>query len=232
MIGIGLETIMQALQTQTVSESALVEGHVGRIAQFAPGLAFPCFTMRFSRNEEVFAEEEEADFVYQVISGAVREVRILSDGRRLIGAFHLPGDVFGLNCGEAHRCGAEAVADCEIALVRRSALNRMVETDGVAARRLWEFTARDLSRLQDHMLDLGRKSAVERVASFLIGMAARGPSPENLDLPMSRGDIGDYLGLTIETVSRTLTQLERDQAISMSGSRHIMLRERLFRIED
>ena len=223
---------MQVLQSQLGSEPHTTGGPDRRIAQFAPGAAFACFTMRFSRNEEIFAEEEEADFVYQVISGAVRDVRILSDGRRQIGAFHLPGDVFGLECGDLHRYSAEAVVDSEVALVRRSVLEKAAEADGGAARRLWAITSGDLQRLQDHMLLLGRKSAVERVASFLMAMAERGRAGEPIDLPMARADIADYLGLTIETVSRTLTQLERDRAISMSGSRHIVLHDRLFAIED
>jgi CRP/FNR family nitrogen fixation transcriptional regulator len=223
---------MQVLQSHVGTEPHTTGGADRRIARFAPGAAFACFAMRFARNEEIFAEEEEADFVYQVISGAVRDVRIMSDGRRQIGAFHLGGDVFGLECGERHRYSAEAVVDSEIALVRRSALDKAAEADGAAARRLWAITSRDLQRLQDHMLLLGRKSAVERVASFLVGMAERGGMDAIVDLPMSRSDIADYLGLTIETVSRTLTQLERDHAISMSGSRHIVLHERLFAIED
>jgi len=228
---------MQVLQARVGSEHYAEAGpaagaQTGRIAQLAPGVALPCFTMSFARNEEIFAEEEAADFVYQVISGAVRDVRILSDGRRQVGAFHLPGDVFGLDCGETHRYSAEAVVDSEIALVRRTVLDRSAAADAAAARKLWGLTSHDLQRLQDHMLLLGRKSAVERVAAFLISMAARGSTDHTVDLPMSRSDIGDYLGLTIETVSRTLTQLERDHAISMSGSRHITLHERLFAVED
>ncbi len=222
---------MHVLQSQVGAEPQTTGAPDRRIAQFAPGAAFACFTMCFSRNEEIFAEEEEADFVYQVVSGAVRDVRIMSDGRRQIGAFHLAGDVFGLECGEHHRYSAEAVVDSEVALVRRSTLHKAADADGGAARRLWAITSRDLQRLQDHMLLLGRKSAVERVASFLVGMAGRGVAGEAIDLPMSRTDIADYLGLTIETVSRTLTQLERDRAISMSGSRHIVLHDRLFALD-
>src|SRR5271170_4409975 len=140
---------MQVLQSQLGSEPHTTGGPDRRIAQFAPGAAFACFTMSFSRNEEIFAEEEEADFVYQVISGAVRDVRILSDGRRQVGAFHLPGDVFGLDCGETHRYSAEAVVDSEIALVRRTALERTAAADAAVARRLWSLTSNDLQRLQD-----------------------------------------------------------------------------------
>jgi CRP/FNR family transcriptional regulator, nitrogen fixation regulation protein len=218
---------MQTLQAQVGSAPHTVGAQAGKSIELAPGVIVAGFTMRFERNEEVFAWEEDADFVYKVVSGAVRDVRILSDGRRQIGAFHLAGDVFGLECGQTHLYSAEAVVDSEIALVRRSALDKAADDDAAAARKLWGLTARDLQRLQDHMLLLGRKTALERVASFLLAMAARGPSPAALDLPMSRSDIADYLGLTIETVSRTFTQLERDRAISMPTSRHIVLNNRL-----
>jgi CRP/FNR family nitrogen fixation transcriptional regulator len=218
---------MQTLQAQVGSAPHAVGGQTGESVEVAPGVALPCFTMTFDRNEEIFAEEEEAGFVYKVIVGAVRDVRILSDGRRQIGAFHLPGDVFGLECGESHLYSAEAVVDSEIALVRRAALDKAAEQDGAAARKLWGLTSRDLLRLQDHMLLLGRKNALERVASFLMRMSSLGAAGEVVDLPMSRSDIADYLGLTIETVSRTFTQLERDRAISMPSSRHIVLHDRL-----
>jgi CRP/FNR family nitrogen fixation transcriptional regulator len=222
---------MQTLQAQVGSAPHAAGGQTGKSVELAPGVALACFTMRFDRNEEVFAEEEEADFVYKVISGAVRDVRILSDGRRQIGAFHLPGDVFGLECGETHRYSAEAVVESEIALIRRSVLDKAAEADAGAARKLWDLTSHDLQRLQDHMLLLGRKNAIERVASFLIAMSSRGAAGEGVDLPMSRSDIADYLGLTIETVSRTLTQLERNHAISIPSSRHIVLHDCLALID-
>jgi CRP/FNR family nitrogen fixation transcriptional regulator len=218
---------MQTLHTRVGSAPHAAGGQAGKAIELAPGVKLPCSVMRFARNEEIFAEEEDADFVYKVITGAVRDVRILNDGRRQIGAFHLPGDTFGLECGESHRYSAEAVVDSEIALVRRSALEKAADEDGAAARKLWALTSRDLQRLQEHMLLLGRKSAIERVASFLIEMSSHSPADDAVDLPMSRSDIADYLGLTIETVSRTLTQLERDRAISMPSSRRIVLHGRL-----
>jgi CRP/FNR family nitrogen fixation transcriptional regulator len=218
---------MQTLKAQIGSTARTNGVQAGKLVELAPGVAVAGFTMRYDRNEEIFAEEEEADFVYKVICGAVRDVRILSDGRRQIGAFHLAGDVFGLECGETHLYSAEAVVDCEIALVRRSVLDTAAEADGAAARKLWGLTAQDLQTLQDHMLLLGRKTALERVASFLIRLSARGSASAALDLPMSRSDIADYLGLTIETVSRTFTQLERDGAISIPSARHILLHDRL-----
>ncbi|HLI68071.1 MAG TPA: helix-turn-helix domain-containing protein [Caulobacteraceae bacterium] len=218
---------MHALQTQNGNVPSAVGGEAGRSIELAPGVALAGFVMRFERNEEVFAEEEDADFVYKVISGAVRDVRILADGRRQIGAFHMPGDVFGLECGEQHRYSAEAVVDCEIALVRRAALERAALRDGTTARKLWALTAGDLLKLQDHMLLLARKTARERVASFLMRMSGRAAAGDAFDLPMSRLDIADHLGLTIETVSRAFTQLERDHAIAMPAARRIVLNDRL-----
>ena len=218
---------MQTSETQVATAPYALGSLAVKLVELAPGVSLPCSVQKFSRNEEVFAEEEDADFVYKVIAGAVRDVRILSDGRRQVGAFHLPGEVFGLDCGESHCYSAEAVVDSEIALVRRSALEKAAEADGCAARKLWGVTSRDLQRLQEHMLLLGRKSAVERVASFLGAMFSRSPAGDGVDLAMSRSDIADYLGLTIETISRTLTQLERTHAISMPSSRRIVLHGRL-----
>lgn len=198
----------------------------GRQFEVAPGVTAPGLVMAFSRNEEIFGEEEDADFVYRVISGAVRTVRLLSDGRRQIVGFHLSGETFGWEGADAHSCSAEAVVDCQVALVRRTALDKLVNADGALARRLWSLAVRDIGRLQDHMLRLGRKTAIERVAAFLLEMDSRGSRIDGVDLPMGRSDIADYLGLTIETVSRTLTQLEREGAIAIPTARRIEIRDR------
>jgi CRP/FNR family nitrogen fixation transcriptional regulator len=190
------------------------------------GVDLPGFTMTFSRNEEIFGEEEPADFIYRVVEGVARTVRILSDGRRQISAFHMAGDVFGLEMGEAHRFTAEAVSQCKIALIRRPALERVVERDISAARKVWALTSRDLHDAQDHLLLLARRSATERVCTFLLDIAARSARGDLVDLPMSRLDIADYLGLTIETVSRTLTQLEREGTIGLPNCRQVVLRDR------
>jgi CRP/FNR family nitrogen fixation transcriptional regulator len=187
-------------------------------------IELPTAMMRFDRNEEIYGEDEPADFVYKIVSGAVRTCKILSDGRRQIEAFHLPGDVFGLEMGGSHRFSAEAVADCEIALVKASVLKGLASRDHTAAQTLWTLTSHELKRTQDHMLLLGRKNALERVVAFLLEMRDRTPGTNAVDLPMSRNDIADYLGLTIETVSRTQTLLERERSIALPSSRHIELR--------
>lgn len=181
--------------------------------------------MTFSRNSEIYGEGEQADYVYKVVSGAVRTYRILADGRRQIGGFHLPGDVFGLEVAEQHGLSAEAVSDSKIVVVKRSTLVALAARDGDVARELWTLTGRELARAQDHIVLLV-KSAQERVAAFLLEMAERRPAGDAIELPMSRQDIADYLGLTIETVSRTLTALENEAAIELPNSRRIVLRNR------
>ena len=181
--------------------------------------------MPFSRNAEIYGENEPADYLYKVISGAVRTYKVLSDGRRQIGGFYLPGDIFGLECGEEHSFSAEAISECKVLVIKRSSLVSLAARDGDVARQLWTMTAGELQRAQDHIMLL-IKTAQERVAGFLLEMAGRSASSGEIELPMSRQDIADYLGLTIETVSRTLTQLEKSAAIAVPTSRRIVLRNR------
>jgi CRP/FNR family nitrogen fixation transcriptional regulator len=216
---------MRSLQSHIGAASRGVGGHVSQSVALAPDLELAGFRMRFARNEEIFAEEDPADYVYQVISGAARSARVLEDGRRQVMSFHFPGELFGLESGPQHRCSAEAVADCEIGLVKRAAMEQRAENDPKAARLLWDMAGRDLGRLSDHVLLLGRKTASERVGDFLMEMAGRAPPGPRLNLLMPRSDIADYLGLTIETVSRTLAQLERRRAIDIQGARHIVLND-------
>jgi CRP-like cAMP-binding protein len=182
-------------------------------------------TMGFERNVEIFGEGEAADYLYKVVSGAVRTYRVLADGRRQIGAFYLPGDLFGLETGDEHTFSAEAVSDARIVVIKRSALMALAERDSEVAGELWSMTARELQRVQEHLLVL-IKTARERVVGFLLEMARHGASGSQIELPMSRQDIADYLGLTIETVSRTLSELENIAAIELSTARRIVLRNR------
>jgi len=182
--------------------------------------------MSYARNVEIYGEGEPAEYLYKVISGAVRITKLLDDGRRQVTAFHLPGEIFGLELGDEHRFSAEAITDSSILVVKRSTVLALAGRDGEVARQLWTLTADALQRVQDHMLVLGCMNAKERVASFLLQLAKRISGGDELELPMSRQDIADYLGLTIETVSRTMTQLENDAAIGLPTSRRIVLRNR------
>src|SRR5215475_7096834 len=181
--------------------------------------------MPFAANAEIYGENEPADYLYKVVSGTVRTYKVLVDGRRQIGAFHLPGDIFGLETGDEHALSAEAITDCKITVIKRSALMALAVRDNEVAREMWALTARELQRVQEHSLVL-IKSAEERVAGFLLEMAERAPAGGVVELPMSRQDIADYLGLTIETVSRTLKLLEDAAAIEVAKRRRILLRNR------
>ena len=181
--------------------------------------------MRFARNSEIYGEDEPAEYLYQVISGAVRTYRMLDDGRRQISAFYLPGDVFGVEAGDLHLSSAEAVSDAQILVAKRSAVMARAEHEKDLARQLWMLTVRELQRVQQHSLAL-IKSAEERVAGFLLEMAGRSSGGTAIELPMSRQDIADYLGLTIETVSRTFTQFVHSGMIALETTRRIQLRNR------
>jgi CRP/FNR family nitrogen fixation transcriptional regulator len=187
------------------------------------GIRLIGMTMHLVRDQEVFGEGEPADHVYKVVRGAVRGFRVLSDGRRQICDFYLPGDIFGIEQGAEHRITAEALTDTILVVARRSILGH--ENDGIAARRLWGLAMIELRRSQDHALTLGRRSAGERVAGFLVDMADRIGDGEHAELPMSRQDMADYLGLSIETVSRTLTQMQISGLIKLAGCRSIHLRK-------
>jgi CRP/FNR family transcriptional regulator, nitrogen fixation regulation protein len=182
--------------------------------------------MNYPRDAEIFGENEPADYLYKVVSGTVRTYKILSDGRRQVSGFYLPGDIFGLEFADEHTLSAEAISDAKVLVVKRSALNTLAGRDRLIAQQLFALTGRELHRVQDRILLL-IKNARERVASFLLEMAERASENNTIELPMSRQDIADYLGLTIETVCRTLSALETASAIEVSASsRRIVLRDR------
>jgi len=183
---------------------------------------------KYRRGSEIFGEAEPADYVYQVIDGAVRSYKLLSDGRRQIGAFHLAGDVFGLENGEAHRFTAEAIIDTTVRLAKLACLASLAEQDTTVARDLLNMTASNLRHAEDHMLLLGRKTALERVAAFLIEMDRRLTAAGVMALPMCRRDIADYLGLTLETVSRALSVLHDKGVLGFIGQtqRQVVLLDR------
>ena len=200
------------------------EPSVGSLAM-AGALELMGAPMSFPRNVEIYGEQEPADYLYKVISGAARTYKVLIDGRRQIGAFYLAGDVFGVEIGDEHTFSAEAVTDARILVLKRSAMAALAAHDHEVARQLWMLTGRELQRAQNHILLL-IKTASERVASFVLEMAERIESSGEVEMPMSRQDIADYLGLTIETVSRMLTQFENAAAIALPTPKRIVLRNR------
>ncbi|GLR99005.1 MULTISPECIES: helix-turn-helix domain-containing protein [Bradyrhizobium] len=185
------------------------------------------FTYR--KGTEVYGEKEPAEYVYQVKVGAVRSYKLLTDGRRQIGAFHLPGDIFGLENGGAHRFTAEAIIDTTVHLIRRQSLEMVAKSDAMVAKNLFGMTTANLHHAEEHMLLLGRKTSLERVAAFLLEMDTRLTAADVIALPMSRRDIADYLGLTLETVSRALSRLHEFGVLGFIGNtqRQIVLLDRV-----
>ena len=183
---------------------------------------------KYNRGGEIFGEAEQAEYVYQVVDGAVRSYKLLSDGRRQINAFHLAGDIFGLENGETHRFTAEAIVDTTVHLAKRTSLALMAGQDATVARDLLNMTASNLKHAEDHMLLLGRKTSLERVAAFVLEMDRRLTAAGVMALPMCRRDIADYLGLTLETVSRALSALHGMGALGFVGQtqRQVVLLDR------
>ncbi|MFZ5670735.1 MAG: helix-turn-helix domain-containing protein [Pseudomonadota bacterium] len=184
--------------------------------------AMPGARRRFALGEEIYVQEDDAREVYQVVAGAVRTTHLSRDGRRQIGAFYYPGDVFGLESGDLHRYSAEALTDCEIVALSRATLSRDDEEAARVERLVWRGAVRELERTQAHLMLLGRKTACEKVAAFLVDLAAR-LGEDVTELPMGRQDMADYLGLTIETVSRMITQLQGEGMVEFLGNRRFRL---------
>jgi CRP/FNR family nitrogen fixation transcriptional regulator len=209
------------MQTQT-SAFAIVSNPIVAVRSFRPDddIRVIGFTKTFSKDQQIFREGGPADSIYRVVSGAVRVARLLADGRRQISDFYLPGDVFGVELDAGRVSTAEAIGETVVVVARRSS----VASDSDQGPRLCRHALRELRRCQDHVLTLGRRCATERLASFLIDLTQRLETDDEFDLPMSRQDIADYLGLTIETVSRTMTQLQSEGLIVLKGFRRIRLR--------
>lgn len=178
----------------------------------------------FVADREIFSEGGNADYFFKVVSGVVRTCKFLSDGRRQIDAFHVAGDIFGFESGADYRLSAEAVSECTVIAYRKNKQDLFAGNDTLMSRELLSFAMLGMARAQEHSLLLGRRSAVEKVVAFLLDWAAKSADQKTISLAMSRQDIADYLGLTIETVSRTLSQLERDAVIALPSARQIRLR--------
>lgn len=179
------------------------------------GAAVPPVTC-FPAGWEIYAQGEKAGHLYQVEFGAVRIYRLLADGRRQIAAFHLAGEVFGFEADGAHHFFAEAICATGIRVLRTPSTADL-------SRAILPLALRNLVKTQEHLLVLGRQSAEERVAAFLLDMAERQGGLDRFALAMSRTDIGDYLGLTIETVSRVFSRLKERKIIRLPGLRSVQI---------
>jgi CRP/FNR family nitrogen fixation transcriptional regulator len=179
--------------------------------------------MSFDRNTEVYAEGEPAGNVYKVVSGVVRISKLLPDGRRQISAFHMPGDMFGFEADDLHHASAEAVTPVKVIAYKWESLLTSGCRSASLVRDLLNLTMVGLRQTQEHLLLLGRKNALERVAAFLLDTAKRTKSGSIIELAMARHDIADYLGLTLETVSRMFAELKERGVIRLEGARRVHL---------
>jgi CRP-like cAMP-binding protein len=181
--------------------------------------------LSFSRNDEIYAEGDGADCWYKVVSGTVRICKLLADGRRHIAEFCFSGDFFGIDKGERPYF-AEAVDDVIVMRYRRRPTEQLIDQNHALARVLRDAMLRDLANAQGRTLVLGRMTASERVATFLLEIFDRRDRKKAVDLPMSRNDVADYLGLTIETVCRTLSVFKRAGVIAIPNPHRIELLDR------
>jgi CRP/FNR family nitrogen fixation transcriptional regulator len=181
---------------------------------------------KYSRGAQVFWEGKAAEYIYQIRDGAVRTYKLLSDGRRQIGSFYLPGDIFGVETEDLHRFTAEAIIDTTVWIARRHRLFENIDERELSdTKTIFELLHNGLEHALNHMLLLGRQTALGRVACFLREMDRRLKEPIVIILPMTRRDIADYLGLSLETVSRSLSVL-RDQGIISFHQQEVVLKDR------
>ena len=180
----------------------------------------------FPRKSQIVREDDPADHVYEVVSGTVCTCKMLREGRRQIAGFYFAGDICGLESAKKHSVTVEAITNTKVRIFKKRALSALASSNLELADRLLALTTRELARKQDHLLLLLSTTAEERIIRFLIDMVQRASPREDdrIDLPMARRDIADYLGLTLETVSRTLWDLERRGAIKIKGYHSIVLR--------
>ncbi|BCJ90987.1 transcriptional regulator [Terrihabitans soli] len=205
---------------QAISVAARSTRSLDLVASAVPGIH-----VTYAAGEEIHGEGEPAIYGYRIISGVVRTFRVLPDGRRQVEGFHFHGDVFSMELGINYELSAEAVADTKILVMKRSLIDTLLQNDPAVARELLMWSYQTLARAREQMMLLGRKSASEKVASFLLQLEIN-PGGEAVAIPMCRSDIADYLGLTVETVSRVLAQLERTHAIDLPSSRKIRVNSR------
>lgn len=193
-----------------------------------------CFTdapcRQLKANEPLFAEGDSKSNAYMIESGAVLVYKILNDGMRQIVSFAFPGDIIGLEAGERHTYDAQALAATRLRSVPAAVIWRRAGTDPSLAKELLESLSREVAEARDHLLTIGRLCATGRIATFLLALVRRnerkGLEPADVFLPVRRSDIADFLCLSVETVSRSLTDLKVSHVISLRGWRQIRIQDR------
>lgn len=185
-------------------------------------------TVRYEAGETVVFEADEAANVYSLTSGLLRLSKLLPDGRRQIAGFLFPGDFLGITMEEEHAFTAEAVAPSSLCKFPRRQFDEFIARHPALERRLYAVAAHELAAARQQLVLLGRKTATERIASFLLMLAGRCHSraTDEVAFPMSRADIADYLGLRIETVSREISALKAARVIQLTGRQSFRMIDR------
>jgi len=202
---------------------AVVAGALSAAA--ADAAAFDCIgtVVSLRRDQMLFFEGDPAQYCFKVLSGALRSCRLLPDGRRHVNQFARPGDFVALDSDDVYRSTVEALSDARVMRYPRRAVEQLIQQQPRLGKSLRRRLCADLQAAQAQMLLLGRKNALERLASFLLAMCERG---DHVALPMTRNDIADHLGLTIETVSRTFSQLKGRGVIELTTSSDVLIKRR------
>lgn len=190
------------------------------------GAGISSYQRCYRKGDRIYARHDPAHYVYAVVKGAVRASHCLADGRRHLSSFHFPGEIFGLDGGASRSLDADAVVETTMLTVRLEDLERKASLDAKLAWDLCNLVADDLRNARDHLLLLGRKSATEKVAAFLLEMDRRLCGDGMMSLPMCEQDIADYLGLRNETVSRCLTKLQALRIIDLTKGRTVTILDR------
>ncbi|KAB2919818.1 MAG: helix-turn-helix domain-containing protein [Hyphomicrobiaceae bacterium] len=184
---------------------------------------------RVESKEFAFMEGDPTTHIFQIETGAVALYKVLPDGRRQVVGFAYPGDLIGLGALRVHTVNAQAIKPTRLRCLPIAMVHRVAGEDAKLGLKLYEAMANELASTRDLLLTTGHRSATERVVSFLLAMSARnersGQDPSRFDLPMTRADIADFLGLTIETVSRTFTKLRMLGLIALPEANHVCIEQ-------
>jgi len=204
--------------------------HVEAPRRAQPRLVLRGAQRRHDAGSTIYAQSDPAEFIYQVVAGVVRTITLRRDGRRTVHGFHLPGEIFGLEREKLHHCSAEAVCEARLMQWPVSQLNALAESDKDAARELWMSLLLSRDRTAERFMYIMHGTAFEKLAYFLIDLALRTRSDGRIDLPMSRYDIADYLGLSSETVSRTFSAFRARGLIATQGRQVRLLSDEILRV--
>lgn len=194
--------------------------------QLKPKKALRAHTKTITSGANLFRDGDEANYVYQVLEGVVRSSKLLSDGRRQVLNFGYPSDIVGLSHDCSYHSDCDVVSDVKLRIFHKNACQNGIGEDKQLCTLLLRSAAAEVNNMQEHFIMLGRKSAIEKLASFLIAVRNRTvgnhkDTNAGFNLPMNRSDIADFLGLTVETVSRNLTRLQKMGVIVLSSPHKI-----------